>query len=95
MFVIELVYKVPLQEIDAQMKSHMVFLNKYYKSGNFICSGRKVPRNGGIIVAQAKDKKAMEKIMKQDPFYKNQLADFTITEFLASQKIPLLKEIII
>ncbi len=95
MFVIELKYKVELDEIDALMKAHVAFLNKYYTAGNFIMSGRKVPRSGGIIIAQATDKKAIEKIMKQDPFYKNKLADFSITEFLASQKIPILKEIIL
>ena len=94
MFVIELKYKVPLEEIDALMKEHIAFLNKYYKAGNFIVSGRKVPRDGGIIIANATDKKAIEKIMKQDPFYKNKLATFSITEFLASQKTPVLKDVL-
>lgn len=58
-------------------------------------SSRKVPRNGGIIIAQATDKKAIKKIMEQDPFFKTKLANFSITEFLASQKIPILKEIIL
>jgi len=58
-------------------------------------SGRKVPRNDGIIIAQATDKNTIEKIMEQDPFYKNKLADFTVTAFLANQKIPILKEIIL
>ena len=95
MFAIELKYKVALEEIDALMKAHVASLNKYYKAGNFIMSGRKVPRNSGIIIAQATDKKAVGEIMKQGPFYKNKLADFTVTEFLASQKIPILKEIIL
>ena len=86
MFIIELVYKVPLEEIDAHMKAHVIYLNKYYKSKNFIVSGRKIPRDGGIIIANASTKKEIEKIIKQDPFYKNKLADFRIIEFNASQK---------
>ena len=86
MFIIELSYKVPLEEIDANMKAHIQFLDKYYQSKNFIVSGRKIPRDGGIIIATASNKKEVESIIKQDPFYKYKLADFRIIEFNASQK---------
>lgn len=94
MFIIEIKYKVDLAEIDAHMKMHVLFLSKYYKTGNFILSGRKVPRNGGIIIAQANDIKSIKKIMSEDPFVKMQLASYRITEFLASQKAKGLKDII-
>ena len=51
MFVIELIYKVPLAEIDAHMAAHVKFLKKYYASGHFLVSGRKIPRDGGIILS--------------------------------------------
>ena len=54
MFVIELIYKVGLEEIDAHMAAHVRFLKKYYASGNFLVSGRKIPRDGGIILAVGK-----------------------------------------
>lgn len=94
MFIIELTYKVPLEEIDAHMKQHVIYLNKYYKSKNFIVSGRKIPRDGGIIIAVASSKKEIEKIIKQDPFYKNKLAEFRIIEFNASQKSDDINELI-
>ena len=83
---IELVYKADLSEIDAHMKAHVVFLKKYYKAGNFLVSGRKIPRDGGIILAVGKDKQHVEAIMNEDPFYKHGLADFRIIEFRASQR---------
>ena len=86
MFIIELVYEKSLKAIDAHMGEHMQFLNKHYAAGSFIMSGRKVPRTGGIIIAKCKTKKTLEKIMKQDPFYKQGLATFSIIEFNASQK---------
>ena len=94
MFIIELTYKVPLEQIDAQMKAHVIYLNKYYKTKNFIVSGRKVPREGGIIIAIASTKEAIEKIIKQDPFYKHKLADFRIIEFNASQQAKNIDELI-
>ncbi len=94
MFIIELTYKVPLEEIDAHMKAHVIYLNKFYKSNNFIVSGRKIPRDGGVIIAVASTKKEVEKIIKQDPFYKYKLADFRIIEFNASQKAKDINELI-
>jgi uncharacterized protein YciI len=86
MFVIELTYKAPLTEIDAHMAAHVAFLKKYYASGNFLVSGRKVPRDGGIIVAVGKHRRFIEAIIEEDPFFEHGLADFRIIEFRASQR---------
>jgi uncharacterized protein YciI len=86
MFVIELVYKADLAAIDAHMAAHVVFLKKYYASGNFLVSGRKIPRDGGIILAVGKSRQQIEAIVQEDPFYAHGLADFRIIEFRASQR---------
>jgi uncharacterized protein YciI len=86
MFVIELIYKAALAEIDAHMRAHVRFLDKYYASGNFLVSGRKIPRDGGIILAVGEDRQQIEAIVKEDPFYAKGLADFRIIEFRASQR---------
>jgi uncharacterized protein YciI len=86
MFVIELVYKVPLSEIDAHMKEHVAFLKKYYAARKFLVSGRKVPREGGIIVAVGENRQQIEEIVREDPFVSRGLADFRIIEFRASQR---------
>ena len=86
MFVIELVYKAPLSRIDAHMAAHVAFLKKYYAAGNFLMSGRKIPRDGGIIVAVGRNRQQIDAIIKEDPFYSRGLADFRIVEFRASQR---------
>ena len=86
MFVIELTYKATLAEIDAHMAAHVMFLKKYYASGNFLVSGRKIPRDGGIILAVGKSRRQIEAIVEEDPFYEHGLADFRIIEFRASQR---------
>jgi uncharacterized protein YciI len=86
MFVIELIYKADLREIDAQMTAHVRFLKKYYASGHFLVSGRKIPRDGGIVLAVGKSRQEIEAIVKEDPFHAHGLADFRIIEFRASQK---------
>jgi uncharacterized protein YciI len=86
MFVIELIYKASLEDIDAHMAAHVRFLNKYYAAGNFLVSGRKIPREGGIILSVGKNREEIESIVREDPFHKHGLADFRIIEFRASQK---------
>ena len=86
MFVIELIYKSDLVEIDAHMAAHVSFLKKYYASGNFLVSGRKIPRDGGIILALGQSREEIEAIIKEDPFYEHRLAEFRIIEFRASQR---------
>ena len=68
MFVIELIYKADLTKIDAQMKAHVAFLKKYYASGHFLISGRKIPRDGGIILAVGDSREEIEAIANEDPF---------------------------
>ena len=86
MFVIELIYKADLAEIDAHMAAHVVFLKKYYATGNFLVSGRKKPRDGGIILAVGQNRRQIEAIVAEDPFYVHDLADFRVIEFRASQR---------
>jgi uncharacterized protein YciI len=94
MFIIDLTYIRPLKEIDAHMTPHVKFLQKYYQKNMFVASGRKVPRTGGIILALADSKEEVEQIISEDPFHIHKLADFTITEFNASQFHPALKNIL-
>lgn len=84
MFVIELIYKAPLADIDAAMKAHMAFLHTHYASGVFLASGRKIPRDGGIILATG-ERAAIEEIIKADPFVARGLAEFRLIEFRLSQ----------
>ncbi len=86
MFVVELVYKADLKEIDAQMRAHMAWLKAHYATGTFLISGRKIPREGGIILAVGKSRAELETIMREDPFCKNGLAEFRVIEFRASQR---------
>ena len=86
MFVIELIYKASLEEIDAHMAAHMRFLKKYYAAGNFLVSGRKIPRDGGIILAVGKNREEIAAIAHEDPFYTKCLAEIRIIEFRASHK---------
>lgn len=82
MFIIDLTYKVPLDQVDKFLDEHISFLEEQYELKNFLASGRKIPRTGGIILARLTDRKEVENIIEKDPFRINNLADYEITEFI-------------
>jgi uncharacterized protein YciI len=86
MFVNELICTAPHAEIDAHMAAHVRFLKTHYASGLFLVSGRKIPRDGGVILAVGESKAQIDAIVRTDPFVARGLADFRIIEFRASQK---------
>lgn len=86
LFVIELIYKAPLAKIDAAMAAHVRFLKTHYEAGTFLVSGRKEPRDGGIILAAGDSREAIEAVMREDPFCARGLADVRIIQFRASQR---------
>ncbi len=86
MFVIELTYTAPLAAIDAAMKPHVAWLQRHYAAGTFLASGRKVPRDGGVILATGDDRARIEAIVSEDPFVATGLATYRLIEFRASQR---------
>lgn len=81
MFIASLTYVKPLSEVERFLEEHIAFLERYYVAGKFICSGRKNPRTGGVILFNAKDETEMKQIISQDPFNINGIADYEIIEF--------------
>lgn len=82
MFLVSIEYRVELSEIEKHLESHRAFLEKCYQQKIFILSGRKIPRTGGVIIASVQSREVLESILESDPFKKNQLASYEITEFL-------------
>jgi uncharacterized protein YciI len=85
LFVITLRYLVALEKIDEAMTRHVAFLDKHFAQGEFLIAGRQVPRTGGVIIARGRNREAVERMMKQDPFVKGRLASVDIVEFRASK----------
>ncbi|MFW5499090.1 MULTISPECIES: YciI family protein [unclassified Maridesulfovibrio] len=82
MYILNLNYIKPLENIDALLEEHIKFLEKHYENGTFIASGRKVPRTGGIILARNIDLEQLEKTINEDPFKREGVAEYEIIEFI-------------
>src|SRR5699024_2115370 len=85
MFIVSLSYKKEIREVEKFLKSHVQFLDQYYSEKKFIFSGRKNPRTGGIILVRHVDQNTLMEIIRQDPFYQNEIADYDITEVIPTK----------
>ncbi|MAG85830.1 MAG: hypothetical protein CMB97_00220 [Flavobacteriaceae bacterium] len=50
-----------------------------------MASGRKIPRNGGVILSNISDKNHLLEILDKDPFKIQKIADYDIVEFVPSK----------
>ena len=94
LFIVIIDYIVDLEIIDQHRQGHLRFLDKYYDLNIFVASGAKNPRNGGIIIAKARNKNYLSDLIKQDPFHFHNLAKYTIYEFHPSKYSKEFKEIL-
>ncbi|MET9518974.1 YciI family protein [Streptomyces sp. NPDC002994] len=90
MFVLELTYTAPVERVDELMEPHVAWLDAQYEAGVFIASGRKQPRDGGVILAVADDRARIEEIAAADPFTVAGVCAYRITEFVATKTAPAL-----
>ncbi|MCX4820639.1 YciI family protein [Streptomyces sp. NBC_01142] len=88
MFVLELTYTAPVERVEELLDAHVEWLDALYEEGVFIASGRKNPRDGGIILAVGDDRAHIETIAAADPFVIGEVCAYRITEFIATKTAP-------
>jgi uncharacterized protein YciI len=88
MFIILLNYIKPLCDVEPLIDEHRRFLARHYAAGNFLLSGRKEPRTGGVILASAPTRAAVEQIIRHDPFHRERVAEYEIIEFVPTLAAP-------
>lgn len=94
MFIILLKYIKPLNEVEKELEKHIKYLDKYYSLKKFICSGRRNPRIGGVILCKSQNEEEVKEIIKEDPFYICKIAEYEIIEFLPTKYAEGFEEII-
>ncbi|WP_432076320.1 YciI family protein [Streptomyces wuyuanensis] len=91
MFVMELTYTAPLDRVEEHLDAHVAWLAGLYEEGVLIASGRKNPRDGGVLIATGIDRGRAERIAASDPFTKAGVCAYRITEFFATKTAPALE----
>ena len=93
-YVVVLTYIKPLEEVDSQIPEHVEWLKQGYTDGVFLASGRRIPRNGGVILAKSDSLEALKIRLSHDPFQKMKIAKAEIIPFEATMKAQLLESIL-
>lgn len=94
MFIVQLTYKVPLQEVDKYLQAHREFLDYHYKQGLFLASGPMKPRTGGILIALTQDKAHLEAVLREDPYNLAEITTYQLIEFTPVKHRDEIKELI-
>lgn len=88
MFILLVNYKKDLEEVAKKLQAHREYLDKYYDLGKFVCSGRRNPRTGGVIICKDVDETEIRNIIAEDPFYSEQIADYEIINLTPTKHAP-------
>ncbi|QNE20319.1 hypothetical protein F1D05_23435 [Kribbella qitaiheensis] len=88
MFVLELTYTAPLERVEEFLADHLDWVKVQYDAGIFVASGRKEPRDGGIILALGNDATAVRELVQTDPFAIAGICDYRVTQFFATNVAP-------
>jgi len=94
MFIVSLTYVAPLDRVDASLAAHVAYLEEQYAAGVFLASGRKIPRIGGVILAKAGSREALDAVLARDPFALSGVAAYEVTEVAVSKSAPGLEALI-
>ena len=81
MFLVVLTYTEPLALVDRYLPAHRAFLERGYEAGVFLLSGRREPREGGVILANSPSEEALRALLATDPFQVHGVAAYTLVRF--------------
>jgi uncharacterized protein YciI len=87
MFVISLTYKAGLDAVDSHLDAHVAWIKAAIADGWLLMAGRKVPREGGILLARG-ERTDIEAKAATDPFVVEGVADVSVIEFAPSFAVP-------
>jgi uncharacterized protein YciI len=80
-FIVEINYKIPAEQMAEIVVEHRQFLQTGYDRGLLLCSGPRVPRTGGMVVARAASLEEIQRFFADDPYHLHDVAEHHFVEF--------------
>lgn len=91
-FIIEITYRVPWQQMEAEIMEHRLLLDEGLAAGWLLAAGPREPRLGGLAIARAESVEELERFFACGPYVKKGLADYRFIEFNPLKMQPEFKE---
>jgi uncharacterized protein YciI len=90
-YLLEGEHLVPFDELLQLVAAHHAYLQQGYDRGDFLFSGPQIPPHGGLLVARAKNREALNRLLADEPFVSAGKMRFKrIVEFEPAQNAPIL-----
>ncbi len=81
MFLVDMQFLRPLDEIDQHIAAHREYLAQQYANGQLLLGGRKVPRTGGILLSRHASLSEVRAVFDADPLVQIGAASYSVIEF--------------
>lgn len=78
-------YTAPVEEVDYHLADHAKWLDRHFRSGEFLAAGRRTPHSGCVVITRPMPRVKLEAVLATDPFLLNHLARHEILEFAATR----------
>lgn len=82
MFIIILTYTKPIEIVDQYVQEHRTYLDECYAKNYLVVSGPQQPRTGGVLISSLTDRNLINQLIENDPYHKNDVAQYQVIEFL-------------
>ena len=73
------------QELAPVFPAHSEFLERYIQVGKFILTGGLTARPAGVVLANVSSEEELNAMLAEDPFVREQVAEYEVIEFKPSK----------
>ena len=87
-FVLRHRFQKPPEAFEEAYGGHRAFIERNLKSGTFLAAGPAVPWDGGVILAVAADRAAVERLIAADPLVEAGITAYEATEWKTTVRGP-------
>ena len=81
LFVLRHHFQKPPQAFEDAYKGHRAYIDRNMAEGTFLIAGPAVPWDGGVILARAADRAAIEAVVATDPLVGEGITEYSVTEW--------------
>jgi uncharacterized protein YciI len=80
MYILNVSFIKPADEVAPHIPTHSAWVTKYFAEGLFLMAGPKKSKLGGVIITKSMDKKLLMKILAEDSYVIEDVAEYQIID---------------
>lgn len=88
MYLLNVSYTKPLEEVTAHFPTHAAWVKQYIDAGIFIFAGPKKSKLGGVIGVKSIDKNKLMDLISEDSYVKNDVAEYQVIDLDCKHALP-------